>query len=111
MCADIPLHIRLYEFKQWGLIKSRETFGCTSFYSTSKVFAFWNFILQRIQWIILHRNDAFVIETPLGTELLTSQSIFLLRNAFDCVGYLSAGIPDVVDPHVSTVETCYPYPA
>lgn len=106
MSADIPPHIS----RNGAYLRVGKTFDCTSFYTTSKVFAFWNFILQRIQWIILHRNDAFVTQTPLGTELLTLQPIFMLRNAFDCVGYLSAGIPDVLDPHVSTVERCYPYP-
>lgn len=60
---------------------------------------------------IVNKNDAFVTQRPSGTELLTLQLIFLLRNASDCVGYLSAGIPDVLDPHVSTEERHYPYPA
>lgn len=57
------------------------------------------------------RNGAFVTKMPSSIELLTLQPVFLLRNAFDCVGYLSASIPDVLDPHVSTEERYYPYPA
>jgi len=75
MSADI----RPYELMQCCLIQNREIFVCISFYTTCSVFAIWNFILQRIQWIILHRNNAFVTQTPSRIELLTLQPIFLLR--------------------------------
>ena len=68
------------------------------------------FYTSKNKWIIWHRNDAFVTQTSSGIELLTLQPIYLARNASGCVGYLSAGIPDVLDPHVNTKERHYPYP-
>jgi hypothetical protein len=61
--------------------------------------------------MVLHRNDAFVTQMPSSVEVLTLQPVFPLRNAFDCVEYLSASIPDVLDPHVRTEERYYPYAA